>query len=169
MSPGFKNVLNKFHLFYFSKFIWMNLVLAASCGPWFPDQGSNPGPLCWEHSVSATRPLEMASARLYCCAVFSLLRYTHVKPFPLAISSSRNALLSKVHRPCDLTASKLVFFFFFKTHFQGGISFSFNNITPSSMFPIFHWPLFLFYTFTPYCACTLSYLVMFDSLRPHAL
>ena len=60
-------------------------------------------------------------------------------------------------------------FFFFKTHFQGGISFSFNNITPSSMFPIFHWPLFLFYTFTPYCACTLSYLVMFDSLRPHAL
>ena len=59
---------------------------------------------------------------------------------------------------------------FFKNHFQGGISSSFNNLTPSSpIFPLFYWPLFMFHTFTPYCACMFGYLVMLDSLRPHGL
>ena len=31
-------------------------LLLAACGIWFPDQGSNPGPLHWEHGVLATGP-----------------------------------------------------------------------------------------------------------------
>ena len=31
-------------------------ILVVACEIWFPDQGSNPGPLHWEHGVSATRP-----------------------------------------------------------------------------------------------------------------
>lgn len=31
-------------------------LLPAACGTQFPDQGSNPGPLCWEGGVLATGP-----------------------------------------------------------------------------------------------------------------
>ena len=31
-------------------------LLAAACGIYFPDQGSNPGPLHWERGVLATGP-----------------------------------------------------------------------------------------------------------------
>ena len=31
-------------------------LLVAACGTWFPDQGSNPGPLHWECGVLATGP-----------------------------------------------------------------------------------------------------------------
>ena len=37
-------------------FIWLHGVLVASCGLWFPDQGSNPGPLHWELRGLATGP-----------------------------------------------------------------------------------------------------------------
>ena len=36
-----------------SKLQHMELLVAA-CGIWFPDQGSNPGPLHWEHGVLAS-------------------------------------------------------------------------------------------------------------------
>ena len=31
-------------------------LLGAACGIWFPDQGWNLGPLCWEHGVLAAGP-----------------------------------------------------------------------------------------------------------------
>ena len=31
-------------------------LLVAACGTWFPDQGSNPGPLHWECGVLTTGP-----------------------------------------------------------------------------------------------------------------
>ena len=31
-------------------------LLVVACGTWFPDQGSNPGPLHWECGVLATGP-----------------------------------------------------------------------------------------------------------------
>ena len=31
-------------------------LLVAACGIWFPDQGLNLGPLCWEHGVKGTGP-----------------------------------------------------------------------------------------------------------------
>ena len=36
--------------------IWLCWVLRVACAINFPDQGSNPGPLHWEHGVLATRP-----------------------------------------------------------------------------------------------------------------
>ena len=38
-------------------FIWFRRVLVTACGTYFPDQGSNPGPLHWEHGVLTTVPL----------------------------------------------------------------------------------------------------------------
>ena len=35
---------------------WLCQVLVAARRIWFPDQGSNPGPLHWEHGVLATGP-----------------------------------------------------------------------------------------------------------------
>ena len=37
-------------------FIWQCQVLVIACGIYFPDQGSNPGPLHWEHGALAVRP-----------------------------------------------------------------------------------------------------------------
>ena len=37
-------------------FIWLHQVLVAACGVYFPDKGSNSGPLYWEHWVLATGP-----------------------------------------------------------------------------------------------------------------
>ena len=37
-------------------FIWLHHVLVVACGIYFPNQGLNPGPLCWEYSVLATGP-----------------------------------------------------------------------------------------------------------------
>ena len=37
-------------------FIWLHWVLLAACGIYFPDQGSNPGPLHWECRVLANTP-----------------------------------------------------------------------------------------------------------------
>ena len=34
----------------------MQDLLVAACGIWFPDQGSNLGPLHWEHGILATAP-----------------------------------------------------------------------------------------------------------------
>ena len=42
-------------LLLFLIFIWLCWVLIAACGI-FPNQGSNPGPLRWEHKVLATGP-----------------------------------------------------------------------------------------------------------------
>ena len=36
---------------------WLHWILDAARGIQFPDQGSNPGPLNWEHGVLATGPL----------------------------------------------------------------------------------------------------------------
>ena len=37
-------------------FTWQLWVLVAACGIWFPDQGSNPGPLHWELGALAPGP-----------------------------------------------------------------------------------------------------------------
>ena len=43
--------------FFFTMYIfWLHWVLVAACGLWFPDQGSNLGPLHWEPWVLATGP-----------------------------------------------------------------------------------------------------------------
>ena len=36
----------------------MQDLLVAACGIWFPDHGSNLGPLYWEHGILATGPPE---------------------------------------------------------------------------------------------------------------
>ena len=38
----------------------------SSCRIWFPDQGSNPGPLHWEHGVLATGPSEKSLNQDFC-------------------------------------------------------------------------------------------------------
>ena len=51
-------------LFFFNLFIWLHRILGAARGIFsvvargiqFPNQGSNLGPLCWEHRVLATGP-----------------------------------------------------------------------------------------------------------------
>ena len=64
---GFHAVLSPLFLFHLSDhptqatlkkklFIWLCQVLAAACGIQFPVQGSNLGPLLWEHRVLATGP-----------------------------------------------------------------------------------------------------------------
>ena len=40
----------------------VQMLLVAACGIQFPDQGLNPGPLHWEHGVSATQPQEKSPA-----------------------------------------------------------------------------------------------------------
>ena len=45
-----------FNIYLFYLFIWLFLALATACGIKFPDQGSNPGPLHWEHRVLAAGP-----------------------------------------------------------------------------------------------------------------
>ena len=45
--------------FFFARRIFLVVVcelLVVACGTWFPDQGSNPGPLHWECGVLATGP-----------------------------------------------------------------------------------------------------------------
>ena len=40
-------------------------VLVVACGIYFPDQGSNPGPLHWEHGVLATGPPGQSLTRVF--------------------------------------------------------------------------------------------------------
>ena len=52
-----KKIFFKFRYFFAGLFlIWLCQVLVVAYGSQFPDQGSNPGPLHWEHGVSATGP-----------------------------------------------------------------------------------------------------------------
>ena len=82
-----------FFYIYFYLFILLCWVLVAVCGIYFPDQGSNLGPLHWEHGVLATRSPEkspilffkylfidflkinlfLAVLGLHCCAGFCLV------------------------------------------------------------------------------------------------
>ena len=58
----------------------------AACGMWFPDQGSNPGPLHWEHAVLATglpvKPhallVEGYPWIIYICSCFTLFAFAPV-------------------------------------------------------------------------------------------
>ena len=43
--------LSFFSLIQFIYFIWLHWVLVTACGIQFPDQGSNPGPLHWQHRI----------------------------------------------------------------------------------------------------------------------
>ena len=40
----------------FQSSLWSAGSLVSACGIWLPDQGSNLGPLHWEHRVLATGP-----------------------------------------------------------------------------------------------------------------
>lgn len=59
-EPGFRiqhSLFNKKILFFFFfnyLFIWLCGALVGACGIQFPDQGSNWGPMHWEHGVVAT-------------------------------------------------------------------------------------------------------------------
>ena len=70
----FYNVLKIFLLL-----IWLHWILVAVCGIQFPDQGSNPGPLHWEHRVLATGPPgkfpPFGSLKKICTSI-SLLRFS---------------------------------------------------------------------------------------------
>ena len=51
------------NFFFFNLFDWVSIV---ACGIYFPDQGSNPGPLHWERRVPASRPSrEIPICRLF--------------------------------------------------------------------------------------------------------
>ena len=55
------SLLMWFYILFFKKkylflIIWLHRVLVVACGIQFPDQGSNPAPLYWEHRVLATGP-----------------------------------------------------------------------------------------------------------------
>ena len=52
---GGKGVGKRMWLFFF---FWLHRVFVAACGILYPKQGSNPGPLRWEHRVLATGPPE---------------------------------------------------------------------------------------------------------------
>lgn len=61
--PGTPNVLSffKYSIYIYLAALGLSYsswysILVAVCGIWFPDEGSNPGPLHWEHSVFATGP-----------------------------------------------------------------------------------------------------------------
>ena len=43
----------------------MQTLSIIACGIHFPDQGSNPGPLHWEHGVLATGPLGQSLTRIF--------------------------------------------------------------------------------------------------------
>ena len=47
-------ILSEFFFFNIYLFIWLLPLLVVACGIYFPDQGSNPGPLHWECGVSTT-------------------------------------------------------------------------------------------------------------------
>ena len=65
LSPDGRGRLEGALFFFFLSilvflFIWLQQLLVATCkllvvtcGIWFPDQQSNPGPLHWAHGVSA--------------------------------------------------------------------------------------------------------------------
>ena len=54
-------------------FSWGIQLLSAECGIQFPDQGSNPGPLHWEHKVLATGPPREFWALLQFNSYFSFI------------------------------------------------------------------------------------------------
>ena len=57
--------------------IWLCQVLVGACGVWFPDQGSNLGPLSWERGVPATETLRKSLKR----RIFETLStVTYTKP-----------------------------------------------------------------------------------------
>ena len=57
-SPLKKEVRQNFETPYLCLFIWLQQILVAVCGIYFPEQGLNPGPLYWELRVLAPGPSE---------------------------------------------------------------------------------------------------------------
>ena len=55
-GPPRKYHLGNFFFSCFYLFIWLRWVFIAACGIKVPDQGSNLGPLRWEHGTLPTRP-----------------------------------------------------------------------------------------------------------------
>ena len=50
----------------------------AACGIWFPDQGSNPGPLHWERVFLATGPPGKSQITYFICCLNDIKISTHL-------------------------------------------------------------------------------------------
>ena len=74
--PGLFSYKSQYILYFLKNiylFIWLSWVLVAACGIYFPDEGSNPGPLHWEHGVLTAGPPRKSQESIYSTSHFPLL------------------------------------------------------------------------------------------------
>ena len=70
------SLVEAFQIFFF-------FFKAVSCGIYFPDQGSNLGPLHWECGVFTTGPAAKSQPYQFCCLEILCLPLTPVQPILL--------------------------------------------------------------------------------------